>query len=145
MAARRRTRSASKWGRLDPRREIELHYITDGPARGWVHTHGLAEHGKPELEIRNVPGFLSAAACDVLNDFSGYLLNEATTPLLAGQLVSLGPHSILVAVAHPDESAGYERSHYDGCVRLTLIDAPSSPCDCAECRRELAQRPRQLS
>ena len=48
--------------RLDPKREIVLHHLTDGQAKGWLHTHGLAAHGKPELEIRNVPLFLGTAA-----------------------------------------------------------------------------------
>ena len=58
--------------------------MTDGPARGWLHTHGLSVRGLPELETRNVPLFLGNAAAGVLNDFADYLLNEATAPLLAG-------------------------------------------------------------
>lgn len=37
--------------RLDPKREILLHYVTDGPAKGWMHTHGLTAHGNPELRF----------------------------------------------------------------------------------------------
>ena len=95
MSRARRMRGRSPLrGRLDPRREIELHFVTSGPAKGWLHTHGLAAHGKPELEIRKVPLFLRGAAGAVLNDLADYLLNDATTPLLAGQTVSFGSSSI---------------------------------------------------
>jgi hypothetical protein len=119
-----------------------LHYITEGAGRGWLHTHGLAEHGKPELEIRNVPGFLRSAAANLLNDLADYLLNDATKPLVAGQLIHIGTTSLQVVAARGDEEAGYDPAHYDGYVRLTVEDAPPTGCECEECAREHARRSR---
>ncbi|HSD20929.1 MAG TPA: hypothetical protein VLC54_12875 [Anaeromyxobacter sp.] len=142
-ARRLRDRPRVRW-RLDPNREIELHHVTDGPARGWLHTHGLAAHGLPELEMRNVPLFLGKAAAGVLNDLADYLLNEATAPLLAGQLVRLGHYSVQVVAGQPDQAAGYDPEHYAD-IRLVVVDAPEMECACEECARELAQRPSLLS
>ncbi len=129
--------------RLDARREIVLDYLTDGPAKGWLHTHGLAAHGHPELEIRNVPAFLRIAAAGLLNDVAEYLLNDARVALLAGDLLHVGSSSIQVLAARPDAQAGYDPSHYEGCVRLVMVDAPATGCECGECgecARELAAR-----
>ncbi len=119
-----------------------LHYVTDGPARGWLHTHGLAAHGKPELEIRNVPMFLRDAASGLLNDVAGYLLNDARAPLVAGDLIELGTTSrIRVLAARADPEAGYDPSHYEGYVRLVVVDPPDTGCECEECAKERARRP----
>jgi hypothetical protein len=140
MAHTRRSLQRALRGRarLDPRREIVLHHLTDGPARGWLHTHGLAAHGKPELEIRKVPRFLSGPAAGILNDLAEYLLNDAAVPLVPGDLVHLGRSTIRVLAARPDEDAGYDRAHYDGCIRLLLVDPPDAECACGECARKLA-------
>jgi hypothetical protein len=128
--------------RLDPKREIVLHHVTGGPAKGWLHTHGLAAHGKPELEMRNIPLFLGAVAGGLLNDLADYLLNDATAPLVAGQLVQLGASAIRVVEGRPDADAGYDPAHYeDDGVRLELVDPPDTGCACDECAKDLARRP----
>lgn len=127
--------------RLDPRREIVLHYLTEGPGRGWLHTHGLAVHGKPELEIRDVPSFLRRAAGALLNDVAGYLLNDATKPLVAGALIHLDEWTTVQVVAgEGDAEAGYDPAHYESVVRFTVVDPPDTGCECAECAREAARR-----
>lgn len=127
--------------RLDAKREIVVHHVTDGPAKGWIHTHGLDAHGKPELEIRSVPLFLGGVATGLLNDLADYLLNDAASPVVAGQLVSWGRRSIQVLEARPDEDAGYDPAHYLT-TRLVLVDPPSDRCACDECVRESARRSR---
>jgi hypothetical protein len=147
MAQTRRTRrpGPAAGRRLNPRREIELHLVSDGPSKGWLHTHGLAAHGKPELEIRNVPLFLGPLAAGLLNDFADYLLNDATAPLLADQLVQIGRSTMQVVARGPDEPAGYDAAHYERGVRLTLVDPPPTGCECDECAMEAAGRSRFLS
>jgi hypothetical protein len=135
-----RQRSRSR-RRLDPRREIDLHHVTDGPAKGWIHTHGLAAHGRPELEIRNVPLFLGGDAARLLNDIAAYLLNDVAKPFVAGNLIHGGRAPIQVVEAHPDEDAGYDASHYRT-TRLMLVDPPDDGCRCEECAAELARRGR---
>jgi hypothetical protein len=125
---------------LDARRAIVLHHVTDGPARGWLHSHGLAAHGKPELEIRNVPLFLGRLAAGLLNDLADYLLNDATAPPLAGESIRFGSSSIHVVEGHADADAGYDPEHYRD-LRLVLVDPPHTGCACEECAKEPARRP----
>jgi hypothetical protein len=134
-------RGARRRQRLDPTREIVVHQVTDGPAKGWIHTHGLDAHGKPELEIRNVPLFLGGAATRLLNDIADHLLNDAVSPFLPGDLVTGGRTSIQVLEARPDEGGGYDEAHYRT-PRLVLVDAPGDACACDECAKELARRSR---
>lgn len=141
MPRARGTRSNSQpQRRLDPKREIALHLVTSGPAKGWLHTHGLAAHGKPELEMRKVPLFLGRFASGLLNDLADYLLNDATAPLVAGQSVEWAGSSIRVAAGEPDPAAGYGAEHYLE-TRLVLVDPPDSECGCEECAKELARYP----
>jgi hypothetical protein len=133
-------RSRSSSGRLKAVREIVLDLVTTGPARGWLHTHGLAAHGKPELEIRNIPVFVGAAAAGLLNDVADYVLNT-TRPVAPGDLVRWGRVAVRLAEARPDPAGGYDPEHYV-VPRLQLVDAPEDPClcddCCAECARERA-------
>lgn len=122
--------------RLDPLREIVLHQVLDGPAKGWVHTHGLAAHGRPELEIRNLPLFMGSLASRLLNEIADYLLNDAARPLRAGELIAFGRRQVQVVAAEADEAAGYDAAHYSGYVRLRLVDPPDAECACDECARE---------
>jgi hypothetical protein len=87
-----------------------------------------------------VPLFLAGPAGELLNEVAGYLLNDATSPLLAGQSIKLGSRIVDVVEGRPDEDAGYDPEHYAGCTRLTLIDPPEGPCRCEDCERELARR-----
>jgi len=130
--------------RLDARREIVVHQVTDGPAKGWLHTHGLDAHGKPELEIRGVPLFLGAAAAALLNELADHLLNDALAPFVAGDLVRWGRSTFQVLEARPDEDAGYDAGHYQT-TRLVIVDAPSDECACDECAREAAARSRVVN
>lgn len=125
--------------RLDPRRAIVIHHVTNGPAAGWLHTHGLSAHGKPELEIRSVPVFLGCEASALLNAIGDYLLNDATTPLLAGQTMQCGRSVILFVEGRPEPDAGYDPGHYQHCVRLILVDPPEMGCACEECASERAR------
>ena len=137
---RRTLEAAVRRMRLDPIREITIEALTDGPSRGWLHTHGLARHGKPELEIRGLPLFMRRAGSAILNDLAGYLLNDATAPLLPGQIIE-GPGGPIRAVeGRPDDSLGYRADHYTT-PRLTLVDAESMGCECDECAKEKAARP----
>ncbi len=63
---------------------IELHHVISGQdTKGWVHTHGMDEYGLPELEIRDVPGFLAEDAARLLNHVCDYMLDS-------GNVIKLG-------------------------------------------------------
>jgi hypothetical protein len=107
---------------------IQIHFITDGPCKGWVHTHGLADHGQPELEIRRVPGLFVREACRILNSVAEYMLTRRDKPVLPGHTVELGRDSVLLMLeGKPDHEAGYDESHYH--VPVLTITALEPACE----------------
>lgn len=96
-AAPKRTKSTRD---IDIRDHIVIHCITEEPHCGWMHTHGMAELGLPELEIRSVPLFLSPDAANLLNHIAQYMydgkngLNDAR-PVKLGQRLGVGPMQIV--------------------------------------------------
>jgi len=61
----------------------------DPEAPLWLHTHGLARTGRPELELLEVPGHLGGAAARLLHLVAGRLLESG--PVAAGATVEVGP------------------------------------------------------
>src|SRR5271165_3328743 len=41
---------------------------------GWIHTHGMAERGYPEVEVRGVPDFLGESATALVRTVCNYML-----------------------------------------------------------------------
>jgi rubredoxin len=63
---------------------IQFHHVISGSdTKGWVHTHGMDRFGLPELEMRNVPGFLAEVAANILREACDYMIDS-------GRQVSLG-------------------------------------------------------
>lgn len=115
--------------RIDVVKEIQVHNVTDGPAKGWVHTHGLAKFGKPELEIRNVPSIFGTAACSMLNGIADYMVNHATKPILPGQHMEWDRATILrFHEGKADEAAGYDENHYK--TPVLTVTARDFECSC---------------
>jgi len=101
----------------------------------WVHTHGLCDFELAELEIRDIPRFLSKEAGSVLNEIAGYMLNSER-PVRVDDLINLDPIGVVLvrrAVPRP----GLVEDHYDH-ERWTVVDAPESMVHCELCRSSLA-------
>jgi hypothetical protein len=97
----------------------------------WVHTHGLRELGLPELEIRDVPRFMSAFAGELLNEIADYLL-DPERPVRVGDLIELEPMGLIQLV--PAEPQEYIiEGHYDH-ERWAIVDAPLEMCRCPVCQ-----------
>lgn len=108
---------------------IEVHVVTDGEqTRGWIHTHGMAAHGQPELEMRHVPLFLAPVAVAVLRSICRYMLTSPN-PILAGQTMLQG--EVPIRFITPDPFPGDEE-HYRH-PRLQIIDIDAA-CDCCSGR-----------
>ncbi len=116
--------------RLDVRKLIQIHVLTDGPCKGWVHTHGLAARGKPELEIRRVPPLFVASGCEILNSVAEYLLTETDRPVLPGHTMELGRHTMLLFLeGKADHAGGYDESHYrEPVLTITALEPACSLC-----------------
>lgn len=108
----------------DARKLITIHLI---PELRWCHTHGLAERGLPELEVRDVPVFLFGAAGGLLNDVASYLLKNPPGHVKLGETMSVGEFcrfrfTKLEPIA-PDQASEYKAE------RWCLAEVPM-PCSC---------------
>jgi hypothetical protein len=113
--------------RLDMHRVIQIHMVTEGEGTlGWVHTHGMHVLDLPELEVRNVPLFLSADAGKLLNLVAQYLFDgkygyEDAKPVNLGEVMATGPFQRFKFVKL-DPIPG-QAEHYE-VERWTLSDEP---------------------
>lgn len=117
---------------VDVQKKVDVHAVSDGPAKGWVHTHGLDKYGEPELEIRNVPMLFTGFACQILNHIADYMLNHATKPILPGQKMEINRVTIIVFhETSADDKAGYDDNHYK--VKRLRVDSIDTTGRCACC------------
>lgn len=103
--------------KFDVSKEIVIHLVSDSP-KGWAHTHGLAKHGLPELEIRDVPLFLGPAASRILNQVANHMLH-AEEPIKLGDTMAIGSEAVRFAF---EKLPLLDESHSE--ERWTLTDAP---------------------
>lgn len=103
---------------------MQIHLLSDGPTKGWVHTHGLARYGLPELEIRGIPLFLGARAAELLNMLAEYMLTSDNV-LKLGEVVQIDANTIvrLEKLAPVNGHGG----HYDY-ERWALVDVEEATC-----------------
>jgi hypothetical protein len=116
--------------KIDVRKLIQIHHLTDGPCKGWVHTHGLAKLGRPELEIRNVPALFVSSACRILNMVAEYMLEHHDKPVLPGHTMELDRATLLLFhQGTAADEAGYDSSHYRVPVlRITALEQLCERC-----------------
>jgi hypothetical protein len=93
---------------------IQIDIVTDGPTKGWVHTHGLAAYSRPELEIRNVPPLFYISAGAILNEVADYMLNFAPHEVVkSGEKMQIGNILLLrFEESGSDAKLGYDLNHY---------------------------------
>jgi hypothetical protein len=106
--------------------QVTLHHVLNDGRPGWLHTHGLATLGLPELEVRDVPAFLGPAAAGVILALADYMTNDAPAPVVPGQEIQLEGHPPFRLIeAPPDEI--HDASHYKT-ARLMLADVAEPVC-----------------
>ena len=116
---------------VNVREALELHLVGEpGQDECWVHTHGMADLGLPELEIRSVmPRFLMPDAAHLLMDIADYMLNSGKT-VRVDEVVHLGDLAqVCFSVAHPANDG--ETAHY-AVERWSVLDVPD--CSCPFCQ-----------
>ena len=57
-----------------------VHAVGNADGATWLHTHGLARCGRPELEMIGVPSRYATTACELLCAIAGRLLEEPAPP-----------------------------------------------------------------
>ena len=104
---------------------VNLHAVPAPDGTLWVHTHGLAKYGYPDLEIRDLPFFMVEGAARLLNSVGQYMLaNKAC--IKADENMQSG--SLFLHFVEPEPFAGTE-DHYE-VERLQIVDPPGiTLCD----------------
>jgi hypothetical protein len=106
--------------------DIRIHWITDD---GWLHTHRQSERGYPELEIRDVPGYLAEPTATLLLQVYKYML-ESGTRIYPGKSVATSCRTrFRLITATP--VAGDE-DHYQ-VERLRVVKAGAACERCGAC------------
>lgn len=118
--------------RKQQRARIELHNVLGSDESGhWLHTHGMAELGLPELEIRAVPSYLA--------DFAGRALRlvcehmqEPGVKVRLGETMQIGPNSVvrfekLSAIPGSEDHYEVERWAF-AAVGMTCAECGETAC-----------------
>lgn len=109
---------------------IVVHMVDMGEPNGvWVHTHGLAAHSLPELEIRGVrPLFLAYSAARMLNSIAAYMKASGRI-VRVGETMTCANDAPVRFQALPKLDAG-DGSYPADAVVLTVC---ALPVVCAAC------------
>jgi hypothetical protein len=107
--------------------EVKIQWVPDGKAtKGWIHTHGMDQHGLPELEMRDIPNFLGEYAADLLEQVCDYMLESGMTIRL-GETMAISSRTQFRFVL-PVPIPGHE-DHY-ATERWQIVDVE---CCCENC------------
>jgi hypothetical protein len=120
-------------GKTDRKKQrVLIHWVTSGESTGgWVHTHGMCAHGLPELEIRNVQGFLGEQAAKLLRHVSDYMLGSGNEVLL-GQTMATSDRTRFRFIKDcpiPGEEDHYEVERW----RLVEVSVHCDECGATQC------------
>src|SRR3954469_8897153 len=101
---------------MKPRAEdfVQIEHVI---GTGWIHTHWNRGEGFPELEIRDVPMFLSKPAADLLNRVCDYMLRTGKR-VQAGETMSSTGAVFRFVMPEPIPD---NEDHYEG-ERLQIVD-----------------------
>lgn len=126
LAAGDPNRDPSSVEEADRRERVRIHWVIDN---GWLHTHGMDRAGFPELEVRQVPGYLAEPASELLNILCDYMLSSGKR-VKPGEVVAVSPRTSFRLI-EPQPMPGDE-DHYVT-QRLQIIDVESG-CHCCGAR-----------
>ena len=111
---------------------VQLHALFLPTGGVWIHTHGLVTYGYPELEIRDIPGFMVDGAGRLLNRIGQYMLKTKAV-IHADENMQLDDNCILSFIEDPLDD---EDDHYE-VERLRIVDPPGmgrcERCEDREC------------
>ena len=105
-----------------PEKRFNLHWVI---GTGWIHTHGMAERGYPEVEARGVPDFLAESAADLIRHICDYML-DSNVRIQPGETMAVSPRTRFRLVK--SEPCPEEKDHYT-VERLRMVDL-GPVCDC---------------
>lgn len=104
-------------GELDVREHVIVHFVTDGQADAWVHTHGLAKFGRPELEVFDLESGSIEAVGRVLLEVGQYTMD--------GALIAPGQTMDLAGLRLVAKAGEREPEHWGDFAVLELAPVPN--------------------
>lgn len=106
---------------------IHFHHVISGDdTKGWVHTHGMDRLGLPDLEMRNVPGFLAESAAKILREVCNYMADSGKK-VSVGEAMATSERTVFRFVTA--EPIPGQENHYET-ERWQIIEVE---CQCEEC------------
>ncbi len=105
---------------------IQFHHVVSGRDTKGVHTHGMDRLGLPELEMREVPGFLVEAAANILREISDYMSDPGNNVSVGETMAISDRTAFRFAKAMPIPG---QENHYE-VERWRIVEVE---CQCEEC------------
>jgi hypothetical protein len=94
---------------------VRFDYVTNGDdTKGWLHSHGMADLGLPELEIRDVPSYFVGAGVELLRTVCHYL-KKPGAKVRAGEAMVTGPNTafrFVLATPIPGQEDHYQEERW---------------------------------
>ena len=109
------------------------HVISGSDTKGWVHTHGMDRLGLPELEMRDVPGFLAESAAALLEHICDYMIDSGKK-VSVGETMAVSKRTTFRFVK-AEPIPGHD-NHYET-ERWQIVEVE---CQCAECGAKEAEK-----
>jgi Domain of unknown function (DUF4261) len=109
-----------------PAERFDIHWVI---GTGWIHTHGMADRGYPEVEVRGVPDFLAEAAAGLIRHVCDYMLDEVVR-IKPGETIETSPRTRFQLIK-PEPLPG-EGEHYS-VERLQIMDVEHICEQCGQC------------
>lgn len=103
-----------------------MHLVAGPPLDGWVHTHGMADLGLPELEARQIPRYLMQPTAHLLWTIAEYMLDSDRPVLLGDTMHAEGYGKVTLRKLAP--YCDYP-SHYAD-ERWAIVDEGPPLCEC---------------
>jgi hypothetical protein len=103
-------------------KRFDMHWVI---GTGWIHTHGMAVRGYPEIEVRGVPDFLAESAAALIRHVCDYMLDEGVR-IKPGETMETSPRTRFRLI-NADPLLGHEDHYTD--ERLQIVDVEHL-CEC---------------
>jgi hypothetical protein len=105
-----------------PDKRFDMHWVI---GTGWIHTHGMADRGYPEVEVRGVPDFLAESAAGLIRHVCNYMLDEVVR-INPGETMETSSRTRFRLIK--SEPLPGEEDHY-AVERLHIVDV-AQVCEC---------------
>jgi hypothetical protein len=118
-----------------PIKGTEVHHPKGGLGEGtlfWLHTVGMGQYDRPEIEMYNVPALYLADAAGTVNHWAHYSIDHEIGP---GENIQSGPsslHPILTLEESADEHDFWSERGVS-CLRIVLGAVLFECAGCGEC------------